>query len=102
MVVWGEAQPEEQAVWVRYDEETDILHIRLDAGAEKFRNEVYSDELFEVVFDIDGEDRIAGIDILDASKRVNLGTLPPMEQLGSPMLPSPIHPKRAEYSSQSL
>jgi len=62
-------------MWIRYDEETDILHIRLDSSAEQFRNEVHSDDLFEVVFDIDGEDRIAGIDILDASKRVNLGAV---------------------------
>ena len=69
-------------MWIRYDPDADILTIRLDPGESKFRNEAYSDELFEVVFDIDGDDRIAGIDILDASKRVNLAALLPLTQDG--------------------
>lgn len=65
-------------MWIRYDPGTDILTIRLDAGEKNFRNEMYADETFEVVFDVDADDRIAGIDILDASKRVNLAALLPL------------------------
>jgi len=70
-------------VWIRYDPDADILTIRLDPGESQFRNEAYSDGLFEVVFDIDGDDRIASIDILDASKRVNLAAILPVESVGS-------------------
>ena len=69
-------------MWIRYNAEADIRTIRLDANESQFRNETYSDEFFEVIFDVDGDDRIAGIDILDASKRVNLGALLPLAQQG--------------------
>jgi uncharacterized protein YuzE len=65
-------------MWIRYNPDTDILTIRLDAGETEFRNEFFADDTFEVIFDIDGDDRIAGIDILDASKRVNLEAILPV------------------------
>jgi len=58
--------------------DTDILTIRLDPGESQLRNEYYSSDSAEVVFDIDGDDRLAGIDILDASKCVNLQALLPI------------------------
>lgn len=70
-------------MWIRYDPDADILTIRLDPGESQFRNEVYSDDVFEVVFDVDGDDRIASIDILDASKRVNLAAILPVEPIAS-------------------
>lgn len=73
-------------MWIRYNPDTDILTIRLDPDEADFRNEIYSDAAFEVVFDVDGEDRIAGIDILDASKRVNLGAILPVVR--EPVAPS--------------
>lgn len=65
-------------MWIRYDPDSDILTIRLDPAETQFRNESYADDTFEVIFDVDGDDRIAGIDILDASKRVNLSALLPV------------------------
>ena len=78
-------------MWVRYDAETDTLTIRLDAGQHEFRNELHQSDDLEVVFDIDAGDRVAGIDILDASRRVNLAALLP---LGSRNL-RPVSPERA-------
>lgn len=70
-------------MWIRYDAETDTLTIRLDPGETSFRNEQYLDDTFHVVFDIDGEDRLAGFEILDASKRVNLGAILPLPKAGA-------------------
>lgn len=70
-------------MWIRYNAEADILTIRLDASESDFRNEFYSDDRFEVVFDVDGDDRIAGIDIMDASTRVNLAALLPLIREGA-------------------
>lgn len=70
-------------MWIRYDEETDILTIRLDPNESSFRNEQYMDESLHVVLDIDGDDRIAGFEILDASKRVNLAAILPLTRAGA-------------------
>ncbi|MCC7366581.1 MAG: DUF2283 domain-containing protein [Dehalococcoidia bacterium] len=63
---------------IEYDPELDILYIRLDAGQEHARNETFDVAPFFVAFDVDAEDRIAAIEILDASKRVNLAQLLPL------------------------
>lgn len=68
-------------MWIRYSPDTDILTIRLDPGEDQFRNDYYASDTAEVVFDIDGDDRIAGIDILDASKCVNLQALLPFSHV---------------------
>jgi uncharacterized protein YuzE len=62
---------------VTYDRESDVLYIRLDPAPREVANETFEKDPFFVVFDIDGDDRIAGIEILDASKRVNLDELAP-------------------------
>ncbi|MGI8926967.1 MAG: DUF2283 domain-containing protein [Tepidiformaceae bacterium] len=62
-------------MWIEYDRERDVLYIRLDATQSQFRNALFSEDEFDVVFDTDGDDRIAGIEILDAAKRVNLKEL---------------------------
>jgi len=71
-------------MWIRYSPETDILTIRLDPGETQFRNELYSSDSLDLVFDIDGEDRLAGIDILDASTPVNLQSLLPFTREPEP------------------
>lgn len=70
-------------MWIRYDAETDILTIRLDPGETSFRNEEFKDDTFHVVFDIDGDDRLAGLEILDASTRVNLSAILPLAKAGA-------------------
>jgi uncharacterized protein YuzE len=57
------------------DRETDILYIRFDPGAEHGNSETHeSDNLF-VVFDLDPDGRAYGMEVLDASRRMNLEAL---------------------------
>ena len=65
---------------IEYDHETDTLYLRLDPGAKReFVNRVLEEEGTFVVFDIDENDRIAGIEILNASHCVNLSAILPIE-----------------------
>jgi uncharacterized protein YuzE len=65
---------------IEYDHETDTLYLRLDPGAKReFVNRVLEEEGTFVVFDIDEDDRIAGIEILNASHCVNLSAILPIE-----------------------
>ncbi len=65
---------------IEYDHETDTLYLRLDPGAKReFVNRVLEEEGTFVVFDIDEDDRIAGIEILNASHCVNLAAILPIE-----------------------
>lgn len=65
---------------IEYDKQTDTLYLRLDPEAKReFAPEFYRSETADVVFDIDEDDRIAGIEILNASTCVNLGALLPIE-----------------------
>lgn len=60
---------------ILYDDKTDLLYIRLDDQ----RQEVINKRLAEdVVLDIGKGDKIVGIEILDASKRLNLESLLPV------------------------
>ncbi|NQT33550.1 DUF2283 domain-containing protein [bacterium] len=59
---------------VIYNPKSDLLYLRLDSRKQKVRNERVTDD---IVLDIGENDRIVGIEILDASKHVNLeGLLP--------------------------
>ena len=60
---------------IYYDDKTDLLYIRLDEGKQEVVNKRVTED---IVLDIGGEDRIVGIEILDASKHVNLETLLPV------------------------
>ena len=71
-------------MWIRYSPDSDILTIRLDPGETEFRNEYFSSDSAEVVLDIDGDDRIASIDILDASTPENLQALLPFVREDEP------------------
>jgi uncharacterized protein YuzE len=53
---------------IHYDAKTDLLYIRLDDRKQQVVNRRVSED---VVLDIGEDDRIVGIEILDASKRLN-------------------------------
>ena len=61
---------------ISYGDKTDLLHIRPDEGKQQVMNKRVSDS---VVLDIGDNDKIVGIEILDASKHVNLETLLPVK-----------------------
>ena len=60
---------------ISYSDTTDLLYIRLDEKTQQVVNKRVSDQ---VVLDLGEGDRIIGIEILDASKHVNLETLLPV------------------------
>jgi len=59
-----------------YDSKTDILYLRLNPEKQDVTNVQVTDD---IIFDIGKHDKIAGIEILDASKHVNLEKLLPIE-----------------------
>ena len=60
---------------VHYDDKTDLLYIRLDSPPQ----EVLSRDVAEgVTLDIGADDRIVGIEILDASRRLDLRQVLPV------------------------
>jgi uncharacterized protein YuzE len=59
-----------------YNDKTDLLYIRLDDRKQNVVNKRISDD---IVLDIGEDDRIVGIEILDASKHVNLDKLLPIK-----------------------
>ena len=61
---------------IYYDDKTDLLYIRFDEHKQEVVNKRVSDD---IVLDIGNENRIVGIEILDASKHVNLEALLPVE-----------------------
>ncbi len=61
---------------IHYDSKGDLLYIRLDEAAQDTMNRRVSED---IVLDIGENDRIVGIEILDASKRINLKALLPIE-----------------------
>lgn len=61
---------------ITYYSEHDLLYIRLISEDKPVRNERFDED---IVFDLDGDDRIVGIEILDASTRVKLAELLPIK-----------------------
>ncbi len=61
---------------ISYDAKTDLLYIRLDDRKQELINERVSDE---IVLDIGENNRIIGIEFLDASKNLNLEKILPVE-----------------------
>jgi uncharacterized protein YuzE len=61
---------------VFYNDKTDLLYIRFDSRKQDVINRRVSDD---VVLDIGSADKIIGIEILDASKHINLDRLLPVE-----------------------
>jgi len=58
-----------------YNDKTDLLYIRLDDRKQEIINRRISED---IVLDIGEDDRIIGIEILDASKHVALEKLLPV------------------------
>jgi len=61
---------------ILYNDKTDLLYIRLDDRKQDVVNRRVSED---IVLDIGEGDRIIGIEILDASKHVNLERLLPVK-----------------------
>jgi len=59
-----------------YNDKMDLLYIRLDDKRQEVINRRISED---IVLDIGEGDRIVGIEILDASKRLNLERLLPVK-----------------------
>lgn len=59
-----------------YDDKIDLLYIRLDDKKQDVINKQVSEG---IILDLGDGDRIVGIEILDASKRVNLNKLLPVK-----------------------
>jgi len=60
---------------ILYNDKTDLLYIRLDDKKQEIINRRVSED---IVLDIGEDDKIVGIEILDASKRVSLEKLMPV------------------------
>ncbi len=61
---------------ISYDDKTDLLYIRLDDTGQEVVNRRLDED---IVLDIGKGERIVGIEILDASKHVNLESLLPVK-----------------------
>ena len=66
---------------ILYNDKTDLLYLRLDDRKQQVLNKRVSED---IVLDIGEGDRIIGIEILDASKRLNLERLLPVKYGGPP------------------
>jgi uncharacterized protein YuzE len=66
---------------ILYDVNKDLLYIRLDEQKQTVINRRLSED---IVLDIGEEDRIVGIEILDASKHLNLERLLPVKYQVAP------------------
>ncbi len=60
---------------IMYNDKSDLLYIRLDDKKQEIINRRVSED---IVLDIGEDDKIVGIEILDASKHVSLGKLMPV------------------------
>ena len=66
---------------IHYDSKTDLLYLRLDDRKQQVVNKRVSED---IVLDLGEDDRIVGIEILDASKHLNLERLLPVNYGASP------------------
>lgn len=61
---------------ISYNEKADLLYIRLDDRKQEIVNKRISED---IVLDIGLDERIVGIEILDASRRVTLERILPLK-----------------------
>ena len=61
---------------ISYNDKTDLLYIRMDGRKQEVINRRISDD---VVLDIGEDERIVGIEILDASRHISLEQLLPVK-----------------------
>ncbi len=62
---------------IQYDDVLDLLYFRIDDIKQEIINKRVSDEM---VLDIGENNKIVGIEILDASKNINLNKILPIQQ----------------------
>ena len=60
---------------IYYDEKKDLLYLRFEEGKREVVNKRVTDH---IVLDIEDEDKIIGMEVLDASKHLNLRNLLPI------------------------
>ncbi|MBY0435407.1 MAG: DUF2283 domain-containing protein [Cyclobacteriaceae bacterium] len=61
---------------IHYDSATDLLYLRLELETQALVNKRVSED---IVLDIGKDEKIVGIEIMDASRHVNLSKLMPIE-----------------------
>jgi len=61
---------------IHYDTTTDLLYLRFGDRKQEVANKRVSEE---IVLDLGEDDRIVGIEFLDASRHLDLGKLLPVE-----------------------
>ena len=61
---------------ILYNDATDLLYLRLDDRKQQVINKRLAED---IVLDIGEDDKIVGIEILDASERLNLEKLLPVQ-----------------------
>ena len=61
---------------IHYNSKTDLLYLRFDTTAQDIVNRQVSDD---ITLDIGKGDKIVGIEILDASHKVSLNEMLPLE-----------------------
>lgn len=61
---------------IHYDSKADLLYLRIESSAQEVINKRVSEE---IVLDIGENEKIIGIEIMDASKHINLEKLMPVE-----------------------
>ena len=61
---------------INYDSKTDLLYIRLDQQKHTLTNRRVNED---VVLDIDEKGKIIGIEIMDASRNIELDSLLPVD-----------------------
>ncbi len=64
---------------VTYDNKSDLLYIRLDESSQDVINKRVADD---VVLDIGEDDKIVGIEILEASSHIDLNKILPIQHEG--------------------
>ena len=63
---------------IHYDSKTDLLYLRIESAQQEVINKRIAEDM---VLDIGKDDKIVGIEIMDASKHVNLEKMIPVEYL---------------------
>jgi uncharacterized protein YuzE len=63
---------------IQYNSKTDLLYLRLESEKQEVINKRITED---IVLDIGKDNKIIGIEILDASKHINLEKLMPVEFL---------------------
>ena len=63
---------------ISYEQKTDVLYLSLDDSVRQVRCQELDGN---IILDLGPDDRIVGIEILDASKRVPLNQILPIEYL---------------------